>query len=105
MAWVALGLGVFPALAFPAAAQAQQAAEELETIVVTGSRAALTNALGKQRNSDRVLSVVDSDALGNFPDNTAAESMRRLSGISAENRQGEGRYAVVRGSAPALSSI
>ena len=105
MAWVALGLGVFPALAFPVAAQAQQVAAEMETIVVTGSRASLTNALGKQRNSDRVLSVVDSDALGNFPDNTAAEAMRRLSGISVENDQGEGRYVVVRGFAPELSSI
>src|SRR5690606_41573977 len=82
MAWVALGLGVFPALTFPIAAQAQQAAGEMEEIVVTASRASLTNALGKQRNSDRVLSVVDSDALGNFTDNTAAEAMRTLLGSS-----------------------
>lgn len=79
--------------------------QKMEEIVVTGSRASLSSALSKQRNSDKVLSVADSDALGNFPDTTAAEAMRRLSGISVENDQGEGRYVVVRGFGPELNSI
>ncbi len=103
-----LALGAVHTVLFSsiAAAQNSTAAEaEVDTIIVTGSRASLTSALSKQRNSDRVLSVVDSDAMGNFPDTTAAESMRRLSGISVENDQGEGRYVVVRGFSPDLNSI
>ena len=103
-----LALGAVHTVLFSSIAAAQSvsaAAEQVDTIIVTGSRASLTSALAKQRNADRVLSVADSDALGNFPDTTAAESMRRLSGISVENDQGEGRYVVVRGFAPDLNSI
>lgn len=103
-----LALGAVHTVLFSSIAGAQSGtatSAEVDTIIVTGSRASLTSALEKQRNADRVLSVVDSDALGNFPDTTAAESMRRLSGISVENDQGEGRYVVVRGFAPDLNSI
>lgn len=104
LSWLALG-AVHTLLFSSICAAQSSAAEEVDTIIVTGSRASLTSALSKQRNADRVLSVADSDALGNFPDTTAAEAMRRLSGISVENDQGEGRYVVVRGFAPELNSI
>ena len=50
-----------------------------------GSKAALRSALEKQRNSDQVIGVVDSDALGNFADIHVAESVRRLPGVVVEN--------------------
>ncbi|MDX1490284.1 MAG: TonB-dependent receptor [Pseudohongiellaceae bacterium] len=105
---LALAISALPMFGMSAlsVAQTSDSAEPMmEEIVVTGSRASLTSALSKQRNSDKVLSVADSDALGNFPDTTAAEAMRRLSGISVENDQGEGRYVVVRGFGPELNSI
>ena len=40
-----------------------------------------------------------------FPDTTAAEAIRRLSGISIENDQGEGRYVTVRGLSSDLNSV
>lgn len=66
--------------------------EPLEEVVVIGTKASLVSAIEKQRQSNLIVSVVDSDALGDFPDTTAAEAIRRLSGISVENDQGEGRY-------------
>ena len=71
--------------------------EVIEEVTVTGSRAALQNALNRQRDADGVVGVVDSDAIGNFADINVAESLRRLSGIMVENDQGEGRYVSVRG--------
>ena len=73
------------------------AQDSLEEIVVVGSRASLVSALEKRRNSDKVIGVVDSDAIGNFADINVAESLRRISGIMVENDQGEGRYVTVRG--------
>lgn len=73
------------------------AQEILEEIEVVGTRAALQNAIDRQRNSDKVVGVVDSDALGNFSDINVSESLRRISGIMVENDQGEGRYVSVRG--------
>ena len=80
-----------------AAANSATAQDSLEEIVVVGSRASLASALEKRRNSDKVIGVVGSDAIGNFADINVAESLRRISGIMVENDQGEGRYVTVRG--------
>ncbi|WP_299594665.1 TonB-dependent receptor [uncultured Microbulbifer sp.] len=91
---LALVIGV----AVSGATMAQESGESMEEVeVYGGSRAALANALEKQRASDKVSSVVDSDAMGNFADTNVSESLRRLPGIMVENDQGEGRYVSVRG--------
>ena len=79
--------------------------EDIEEIVAVGTKASLKSALDKQKDSNQVVSIVDSDALGDFPDNTAAEAIRRLSGITVENDQGEGRYVSIRGLSGDLNSI
>jgi len=61
--------------------------EQVEEVVVVGTKASIVSAIEKQRQSNLIVSVVDSDALGDFPDTTAAEAIRRLSGISVENDQ------------------
>lgn len=77
----------------------------MEEVVVTGTLATLQSAADKQFESDNIISVVDSDALGNFPDSTAADAVRRLSGVSVENDQGEGRYVTIRGLSSDLNSV
>ena len=77
----------------------------VEELVVIGTKASIISAIDKQRESNQVVSIVDSDALGDFPDTTAAEAIRRLSGISVENDQGEGRYVNIRGISGDLNSI
>jgi len=77
----------------------------VEEVLVTGTRATLMRAVDKQMMADGIISVVDSDALGNFPDTTAADAIRRLSGISVENDQGEGRYVTIRGLSSDLNSV
>jgi len=79
--------------------------QSIEEVVVIGTKASLISAVDKQRESDKIVSIVDSDALGDFPDTTAAEAIRRLSGISVENDQGEGRYVSIRGLSSDLNSI
>lgn len=91
----ALALAVGVALAGQAAAEATS--DSLQEVVVYGSRGALINALERQRESNKVSSVVDSDAMGNFADINVSESLRRVPGIMVENDQGEGRYVSVRG--------
>lgn len=80
-------------------------ADSMEEIVVVGTKASLMSAIDKQMVSDGLTSIVDSDALGNFPDTTAADAIRRLSGISVENDQGEGRYVTIRGLSSDLNSV
>ena len=85
----------------------EQTSENVEEVVVTsvGTIASLKSGLEKQRRSNQVVSVIDSDALGEFPDETAAESVRRISGVSVENDQGEGRYVTLRGMSGDLNAV
>ena len=92
-------------LIFSFSALTQEVAEDIEEVIAVGQKAGLKSALKKQQDSDSVISVIDSDGLGQFPDTTAAEAVRRLSGISVENDQGEGRYVVIRGMSPELNSF
>ncbi len=69
----------------------------LDNILVVGSSAAQAGAINQQRASDALISVIDSDGLGNFPDTTVADSLARLAGLSIEIDQGEGRYVSIRG--------
>lgn len=69
----------------------------LDNILVVGSAAAQAGALNQQRAADSIISVIDSDGLGNFPDTTVADSLARVPGLSIETDQGEGRYVSIRG--------
>jgi len=78
--------------------------DEFEEVIVYGQAAALAGALSQERSAGNLVSVLDTDAMGQFPDQNVAESLRRLSGVSVENDQGEGRYVVIRGMDPDLNS-
>ena len=68
-----------------------------DNIIVVGQKAAQASSLNQQRASGAILTVIDSDGLGNFPDTTVADSLQRAAGISVETDQGEGRYVSIRG--------
>lgn len=69
----------------------------LDNILVVGSAAAQAGAINKQRASNAIISVIDSDGLGTFQDTTVADSLSRVPGLSIETDQGEGRYVSIRG--------
>jgi TonB-dependent receptor len=76
----------------------------LESVLVVGQRANLTSAISRQRSADVVQSVLTRDAIGQFPDQNVAESVRRASGVNVLNDQGEGRFIAVRGLSPDLNA-
>ncbi|MDO6559355.1 TonB-dependent receptor [Paraglaciecola chathamensis] len=78
---------------------------DLENIIVYGQRAGQASALNQQRIADSIKSIVSSDAIGQFPDQNAAEALQRLPGLSIERDQGEGRYVGIRGIDPNLNNV
>ncbi|MCK0530269.1 TonB-dependent receptor [Sphingobium agri] len=74
------------------------------SIIVVGQVANQASALSRQRAADGVESVLTRDAIGQFPDQNVAESIRRLPGVNILNDQGEGRFVSVRGLDPALNA-
>jgi len=77
----------------------------LDKFVVEGIREGQARALQQKRNAGNIMDVVSADAVGKFPDGNAAESLRRMPGISVEIDQDEGRYVVIRGIDSALNSV
>ena len=76
----------------------------VEEVIVYGQAAAFASALNQERAAINTKSVLDTDAMGQFPDQNVAEALRRLSGVTVETDQGEGRYVVIRGMDPDLNS-
>lgn len=79
--------------------------DTLEELLVRGQRSGQANAINKQRMADGITSVVSADAIGQFPDQNAAESLQRLPGLSIERDQGEGRFVGIRGIDPNLNNV
>ncbi|QJR79477.1 TonB-dependent receptor [Alteromonas pelagimontana] len=74
-------------------------------ILVRGQRSGQASAINQQRVADNISSVVSADAIGQFPDQNAAESLQRLPGLSIERDQGEGRFVGIRGIDPNLNNV
>jgi TonB-dependent receptor len=101
-----IALGV---LALAGAAQAQAQAQKDEsgknpevtaenTVVVTGFRESLNNALNIKKNSDGIIDIIKAEDVSKFPDANLAESMQRVPGVSvAQGDGGEGKQITVRG--------
>lgn len=77
----------------------------IEELIVRGQRSGEASAINRQRNANNIVSVVSADAIGDFPDQNAAESLQRLPGVSIERDQGEGRFVGIRGIDPNLNSV
>jgi TonB-dependent receptor len=93
------------ALAATTHAQAQAQAQENKTqatpentVVVTGFRESLNNALNIKKNSDGIIDIIKAEDISKFPDANLAESMQRVPGVSvAQGDGGEGKQITVRG--------
>ncbi|MBB4088148.1 TonB-dependent receptor [Sphingomonas carotinifaciens] len=66
-------------------------------IVITGYRASLGTAQQIKRNSDAILDAVVAQDIGKLPDNTAAESLARITGVQVTRGSDEVTGVLVRG--------
>jgi len=70
---------------------------DLDRIVVIGQRAIQSASLSRERAAINNINVITADAIGQFPDNNVAEALQRVSGLSLQRDQGEGRFVTIRG--------
>ena len=77
----------------------------IDEVLVFGQAARMQRALDRQRYSDRIISAVNADAIGELPDSNAAEALQRIPGLSIERDQGEGRFVRVRGMGSDYNSV
>ncbi len=77
----------------------------IDEVVVLGQRSSQAGALNRQKNANRITSVVSSDSIGSLPDQNAAEALQRLPGMFIQRDQGEGRFVGIRGIDPNLNNV
>lgn len=78
---------------------------EMDDIVVEGVRQGQIKALSMQREANTIKNVVSREQMEQFPDVNIAEVLQRLPGVYIDRSQGDGRYVLIRGTEPRLSTI
>lgn len=93
-------------VASPASAQdaEQPAADEGSEVTVTGFRRALETAVATKRDSNQIVESVSAEDIGKLPDNSIAEAIARLPGLTAQRLDGRAQVISVRGLSPDFSS-
>lgn len=90
-------------LALPAAAQ--EAADDIEVIQVTGLVSSLKRAMSDKKEAVIVSDGIAAEDLGKFPDLNVAESLQRITGVSIDRSGGEGQAVTVRGFGPQFNTV
>lgn len=93
-----------PAMAQEADASAEEA-KTLDTIVVTGIRKSLTDAMDMKRDAKGVMDAINAEDIGKFPNSNLAESLQRIPGVSIDRVNGEGAQITVRGFGPSFNQV
>jgi TonB-dependent receptor len=76
-----------------------------QEIVVTAQAYGQTQAINEQLSSNQIINTISAAKIQELPDNTVAESVGRLPGISVLRSGGEGDEVVIRGLAPKYNKI
>ncbi|RMF00166.1 MAG: TonB-dependent receptor, partial [Bacteroidetes bacterium] len=79
--------------------------ETLVEVVVSAQLQGQRAAINQQINANTIVNVVSKERLQELPDQNAAESVGRLSGVSVFRDAGEGQRISVRGISPRLNNI
>ena len=106
----AAGCGLALALSSTALAQQQAAAttgsteSALETITITGVRAAVESAINVKEHSDEIVEVISAEDIGKLPDTSIAESISRLPGLTSQRSDGRASDISIRGTDPQFAT-
>ncbi|GGB95687.1 TonB-dependent receptor [Dyadobacter sediminis] len=84
----------------------QEGGLDMKEVVVLGDRLkGQARALNQQRNNENISNIISSDQVGRFPDANIGDALKRVSGVTMQNDQGEARNIIIRGLAPELNSV
>ena len=76
---------------------------EGDAIVVTGIRQSIQSSLDAKRNATSIVEVITAEDLGLLPDQSIADSLARLPGVTAQRVRGRSQQVSIRGLGPDFS--
>jgi iron complex outermembrane recepter protein len=83
-----------------AKADSDEEENELDTIVVTGIRGSIESSTNTKKNQTSIVEAITAEDIGKLPDQSIAESIARLPGLSAQRVAGRAQVISVRGLSP-----
>ena len=81
----------------PAPAKKADGTPVLESVTVTGIRRGIEAAISVKKNAEGIVEAVSAEDIGKLPDNSIAESISRLPGITAQRTKGRAQEISIRG--------
>jgi TonB-dependent receptor len=89
------------------AASAPDGGKKVETIVVTGQRAALQSAQKIKQNADEIVDSIVADDIGKLPDRSVTEVLQRVVGVTIDRTMAKGdpEHFSVEGSGVAIRGL
>lgn len=79
---------------------ASKSTATLDTVVVTGIRRGIEDAISVKQNSSSIVEAVSAEDIGKLPDVSIGESIARLPGLAAQRVAGRAQVISVRGLSP-----
>ncbi|MCX2783897.1 TonB-dependent receptor [Microbulbifer thermotolerans] len=92
------------AVPYMSAAQAQEAAKELEEVVVEGSRATIQSTIDIKRNSTTIVDGLSATEIGELPALSIGEALESVTGAASHRENGGATEISIRGLGPYLSA-
>ncbi len=77
--------------------------EHSNIIQITGIRGSLLRSMDMKRDAIGVMDAISAEEMGKFPDTNLAESLQRITGVTASRANGEGSQITVRGFGPSFN--
>lgn len=93
-------LGMVPSAFAQQAAPAATDAPVVTSVVVTGIRKGIEDAISIKKDTDDMVEAISAEDIGKLPDQSIAESIARLPGLSAQRVAGRAQAVSVRGLSP-----
>lgn len=92
-------------IALPLLAQEAASTAPVEEVIVTGIRQSLIQSADIKREAVGVVDAISAEDIGKFPDTNLAESLQRITGVSIDRSNNEGRQITVRGFGPNFNLV
>src|SRR5262245_39470036 len=78
--------------------------EPVETVIVTGIRHGIEDAIEIKRDSSSIVEAVSAEDIGKLPDTSIAESISRLPGLTSQRAEGRASAVSLRGTDPGFTT-
>ncbi|HVF16504.1 MAG TPA: TonB-dependent receptor, partial [Steroidobacteraceae bacterium] len=78
--------------------------DNIETVLVTGIRAGIEDAIELKRESTSIVEAISAEDIGKLPDTSIAESISRLPGLTSQRAEGRASAVSLRGTDPGFTT-